>query len=43
MNKNLKSLSNQEVVEQYYIIKQELEDRNIEQSLPDYVSYEEIK
>lgn len=40
MTKDIEDFTNTELVEQYYIIKRELENRNIEQSLPDYVSLE---
>ena len=40
MSKDIEDFTNEELVEQYYIVKRELENRNIEQSLPDYVSCE---
>ena len=40
MVKDIEDFTDEELVQQYYIIKRELENRNIEQSLPDYVSLE---
>ncbi len=38
---DIEELTDEELVQEYYIVKRELENRNIEQSLPDYVSLKE--